>query len=44
MIRTACESWAAADTANGEESAHAQETAEASRRFYTGEAAPGQAG
>jgi uncharacterized protein YndB with AHSA1/START domain len=44
MIRTACESWAAADMANGEDAAHARQTAEASRRFYTGEAAPGQAG
>ena len=44
MIRTACESWAAADIANGEEPAHARQTAEATRRFYTGEAASGQPG
>jgi uncharacterized protein YndB with AHSA1/START domain len=43
MIRAACESWAAADSANGEDPAHARQTAEATRRFYTGEIAPGQA-
>lgn len=41
MIRTASAGWAAADIAAGEAETHAHRTAEATRRFYTGETGSG---